>query len=116
MIIPDAFDLGEKLWFCGKFIEQGLFATRAEQYLREAFESGHSALTNDVLIKRARQGYESAASCAWLWMKFNDDRPPIAIVKALVRARGSSRPDANLDGYIDHCIHRIGHQSWEALL
>ena len=116
LIVPDAFDLGEKLWLCGKFLGQGPFAPRTEQYLRGAFESGHSALTNDVLIKRARQGYESAASCAWLWVKFNDKRPPIAIVKTLVRARGSSRPDADLDECIDHCIRRIGQQSWEALL
>ena len=116
LIIPDAFDLGEKLWLCGKFLGQGPFASRAEQYLRDAFKSGHSVVANDVLIKRARQGYESAASCAWLWMKFNNDRPPIAIVKALVRARGSSRPGADLEECIDHCIHRIGQQSWEALL
>ena len=89
VIIPDVFDLDEKLWYCGKFLGQGLFTTRAEQYFREAFELGHSALVNDVLIKHARQGYESAASCVGLWIKLNDNRPLPDIVKALVRARGS---------------------------
>jgi hypothetical protein len=116
VLIPDEFELSDRLWLCGKFLGQGTFSTRAEQQFKTAFESGHQELVNGVLLKHAQHGHENAASAAWLWMKLNDGRPPSIIVRALVKARGYYRHEPNLDEYISRCINRIGEQSWEALL
>jgi hypothetical protein len=117
VIIPEAFQVSEKLWFCGRFLDRGLFSIRAKQYFREEFEAGHKTLVNNVLMKHAQAGYENAASAAWLWMTINNsERPNAIILKTLIRAYDRSWISLDREKYISHCIERIGSQNWDNLL
>lgn len=117
VIIPDAFQLDEKLWFCGRFLDRGLLSNRVRQCFAEEFEASQKTLVNNVLIAHAQAGYENAASAAWFWMTLNDTkRPNVTILKTLLRAYDRSRIDLDREKYISHCVERIGMSNWEILL
>ncbi len=116
-MIPDSFQTAEKVWFWGTLLGKSQFSDRADEYLRQAFGAGHETIVNETLTLHASQGYENAVPAALLWLELNENRPPAAIIKALIRVHGRSRQPANReDQYIDLCVSRIGQQSWEAFL
>jgi hypothetical protein len=117
LLIPNDFELEDRLWFVAKSLGDEFFTARAEQLLEDAYVAGHAAVVNDTLIKHARKGVENAAFAACLWLKLNEnERPTMEIMKALVHAYGSPGPYLRFKHCIDQCAERVGKQQWEEFL
>lgn len=117
LLIPDDFELEDRLWFIATSLGDEFFTARAEQLLEAAYKTGHTAVVNDMLVKHAQKGVENAAFAACLWLKLNEDELPSSeIMKALVQAYGSPRPYLRFRYCIDQCAERVGKQRWEVFL
>jgi len=117
LLIPDDFDLEDRLWYVGKSLGEEFFTSRSERLLKAAYEAGHSAVVNGTLVRYARKGVENAAFASCLWLELNEnERPPAEIMKALVQAYGSPRPYLRFKHCIDRCAGRVGKQQWEEFL
>jgi hypothetical protein len=118
MLIPEEFEPRPRLWFTAKFLDDDVFAQRAEERLEAAFKSEHQKLVNAVLIKHAQIGYENATHAARLWLRLNPEGAPhTEIAKALVHAYGDrARPYQKTREGIVECTERIGEAEWLSLL
>lgn len=115
ILVPERFRLDEKLWFCGNFLGRGPFSDRGEQVLRTA--SGQRVLVNNVLVAHANRGYENAARAARLWLKLNpEERPPLPVMKALIRSGAGFLHDHPLTEALKYCEAKLGQDAWRALL
>jgi hypothetical protein len=117
LLIPEEFELEDRLWYTATSLGKEFFTARAERLLEAAYGAGHAAVLNDTLVKHALKGVENAAFASCLWLKLNgSEQPPAEIVKALVHAYGSPRPYLRFKHCIEQCAVRIGKQRWEEFL
>jgi hypothetical protein len=117
ILTPEAFSAEERLWFAGKFLDDDSeFSRIAEGVLRSEFERGNDGPVSDALLKHAQQGYENSASAAHLWLKLNPGRPPIVVIRALIKFVGYLSGYPNLDAGIDEVVNRLGDAAWRVFL
>jgi len=117
LLIPEEFELEDRLWYAAKSLGDEFFTTRAEWLLEAAYDAGHAAVVNDTLIKHGLKGFENAAFAACLWLKLNgNERPHAEIMRALFHAYGSPGPYLRFRHCIDQCAERVGKQQWEEFL
>ena len=109
--------LEDRLWYVATSLGDEIFTARAERLLESAYDAGHEAVVNDMLVKHAQKRVENApfASCLWLKLSRNEE-PPAEIMKALVHAYGSPRPYLRFRHCINQCAERIGKQRWAEFL
>jgi predicted MPP superfamily phosphohydrolase len=116
VLIPDAFTDEEKLWFYASLLLKTDFSPIVEKLLREAHANGNSEIVNKVLIEHAKVGYENTAEMVHLWLKLNNEIPPIPLIKSLVRYRGYNNNYWDFDTVISEVIIRISLKTWKSFL
>jgi hypothetical protein len=116
VLVPEAFNVEERLWFCGALLEKGELSNRVEKICWEAFNEGHTDLINRVLLGHARRGYENSATAAHLWLKLNAGRPPAVVIHTLIRYFGHYSHYHQVLDAIEEVINRIGRSVWKAFL
>jgi predicted MPP superfamily phosphohydrolase len=117
LLIPEEFELEDRLWYTAASLGDEFFTARAERLLEAAYDAGHDTVVNDTLVRHAQKGVENAAFAACIWLKLNgNERPPTEIMKALVHAYGSPRPYLRFRHCIEQCAERVGKQRWEEFL
>jgi len=110
ILIPEAFTLHEKLWFCAQLLNKDSFAQQAEEILHNAFNSEHRQLVNDILLKT------SSIPAVSLWFKLNHGRPTAKVTKTAIKALGSAKQETAHRELVENCISRIGNEGWKRLL
>lgn len=116
VLLPEAFSVEERLWFCGSLLERSEISERAESILKEAFDNGHRDLVNNVLLRHALRGYENSATAAHLWLKLNDGQPPAVVIRTLIRYFGNYSHYPDIFNAVEEVFNRIGHSTWKAFL
>lgn len=109
-LIPEAFTLHEKLWYCAQLLNKDLFAKQTEEILSDAVNSEHKQLVNDILLKI------SSVPAVNLWFKLNPGRPIAKVAKTAIKALGSARQETEHRELVENCISRIGSDGWKRLL
>jgi len=114
MLVPEAFDEADRLWFQSWYIRPSFFGAEAREALRLAFEAGNGDLVNNVLVARAGGHWTSAAI---LWLSLNPGTvPPIPILKAILRGFGHNSTAEDVTGAISDCSQRLGEAHWLAIV
>jgi hypothetical protein len=116
VLIPEAFSIEERLWFCGSLLERGEISDRAKGLLSEAFNNGHEDLVNEALLKHARKGYENSATAVHLWLKLNNGRPPAIVIHTLIKFLGHYSHYPEIFDVVEEVVDRIGRSTWKAFL
>jgi len=117
MLIPEVFAPDERYWFVSGLIDDTSFSDLAEEYLQSEFSLGQAESVNTALLNRASQGYENSAQAAHLWLKLNRGRrPPVIVIRTLIRYLGYLTGYPNLNEALDITIGLMGLPVWRALL
>lgn len=116
VLLPEAFSVEERLWFCGSLLDRGEISGRVENILKEAFNEGHKDVVNKILLKHALRGYENSAAAAHLWLKLNNGQPPAVVIHTLIRYFGHYNHYPEIFNAIEDVVNRIGRSTWKALL
>ena len=112
MLVPEAFDEADLLWFQSWYLEHSFFAEEAREALKRAFETGNKDLVDNVLMARSRGHWVSAAI---LWLRLHPGTvPPIPILKAVLRGYGRRSVAGDVTWAISDCSQRLGETHWLA--
>lgn len=117
ILMPEAFEPEEALWFSSKYLGKGIFSTQTEAYFIQEFKKANERLVNNILLQVANKGHETAKSAAWLWLHLNpNERPHALVLKTLLGAYGRSYLDVGRKEYLDLCIKRVGQKQWHQFI
>jgi predicted MPP superfamily phosphohydrolase len=116
VLLPEAFSVEERLWFCGSLLERGEISGRAKNILKEAFNEGHKDVVNQILLRHAQRGYENSATAAHLWLKLNKGQPPAIVIHTLIRYFGHYNHYPEIFNAIEDVVSRVGRSTWKAFL
>lgn len=112
ILVPDAFPENQRLWFLSALLDDELLGSEAERRLVK-FSSTHRTIVIDVLCRRA---HSSRRAIALFFGLCPDEKPPIAIARALLRWRALDPENLSLAEALHTCVAKVGEGQWRCFL
>lgn len=112
MLVPDSFELNQRLWLYGGMLGDRLFGDHAGSQMRAAFGGGHQELVNAVLCRRADKSFHAVS----LYLDLNANRPPVEVLKCLVESVARNPETHAAATTNSHGSKLLGPESWRAFL
>jgi len=116
VLVPDAFEKKDRLWFCAQLLRTEPFRASAEAQLKAAIVEGGGADVGKVLIQAAETGYEYAKPAACFYLSVFGGRPPLTIIRALVRAERGRGAEPAYNRGLEVLTQRLGPDCMQRLL